>query len=329
MTPIAPHVAAFLRERLPKQRAASRHTCDAYAYALKLLFEYASERLEVAPSALVFEQLDADLLLGFLDHLERERGNTPSTRNARLAAIKSFLRFVEYREPALLDQIRRVVAIPAKRTNQKLVGYLVNDEVQALLDAPDPTTRIGIRDRAMIHLCYAAGLRVSELVELPLASVTLHAEPSVRVIGKGRRERTLPIWKSAADAVRAWAKVRGDVVAPTLFVNARGAPMTRAGFEYVLRKHVSAAAAKHPSLSAKTVTPHVLRHTCAMTILQAKGDIRKVSLWLGHADLKTTQVYLRADPTEKLDAVESIIPPTLRRGRYRAPDHLIAMLMDR
>lgn len=329
MTPIAPHVAAFLRERLPQQLAASQHTCDTYAYALKLFFEYASAQLKVAPSALVFEQLDADLLLGFLDHLERERGNGPSTRNARLAAIKSFLRFVEYREPALLDQIRRVMAIPAKRTDQKLVGYLASDEVQALLDAPDPTTRVGIRDRAMIHLCFAAGLRVSELVELPLASVTLHAEPSVRVLGKGRRERTLPIWKSAANDVRAWAKSRGDVVASTLFVNARGGPMTRAGFEYVLRKHVSAAAEKHPTLATKTVTPHVLRHTCAMTILQAKGDIRKVSLWLGHADVKTTQVYLRADPTEKLDAVESIIPPTLRRGRYRAPDHLIALLTDR
>jgi site-specific recombinase XerD len=322
-------VTAFLRERLPAHRAASEHTCNTYAYALKLLFEYASSRFKVAPSALSLEHIDAELVLGFLDHLERERGNGPSTRNARLAAIKSFLRFVEYREPALLDQIRRVMAIPAKRTDQKLVGYLTSDEVQALLEAPDPTTRLGIRDRAMIHLCFAAGLRVSELVQLPLSSVTLHTEPAVRVLGKGRKERTLPIWKPAADDVRAWVKVRGNVPATTIFVNARGGPMTRAGFEYVLRKHVTAAATKQPSLAAKKVAPHILRHTCAMTILQATGDIRKVALWLGHADMKTTQVYLRADPTEKLDAVESVLPPTLRRGRYRAPDKLIASLMAR
>ena len=329
MTPIAPHVAAFLRDHLPKQRAASQHTCDAYAYALKLLFEYASGRLKVAPSALALEQIDADLVLGFLEHLERDRGNGPTTRNARLAAIKSFLHFVEYREPVLLDQIRRVMAIPVKRTDQKLVGYLTADEVQAVLNAPDPSTRLGIRDRAMTHLCFAAGLRVTELVSLPLSAVTLHAEPAVRVVGKGRKERSLPLWKQAADDVRAWVKVRGDVVATTLFVTARGGPMTRAGFEYVLRKHASAAAASCPALAGRTVTPHVLRHTCAMTILQATGDIRKVSLWLGHADLKTTQVYLRADPTEKLGAVELILPPTLRRGRFRAPDKLIASLMAR
>ncbi|HJW74246.1 MAG TPA: tyrosine-type recombinase/integrase, partial [Thermoleophilia bacterium] len=296
MTAIAPHVTAFLRERLPKQRAASQHTCDTYAYALKLLFEYAGGRLKLTPSSLAVEQLDATLILGFLDHLERDRGNSPSTRNARLAAIKSFMKFLEHRETALLDQVHRVMAIPAKRTDQKLVGYLTTTEVEAVLNVPSPETRIGLRDRAMIHLCYGAGLRVTELVTLPLAAVTLHAEPAVRVIGKGRRERCLPLWKQVVADVRAWVKVRGDVPASELFVNARGGPMTRAGFEYVLHQHVAAAAAGCPSLIAKSVTPHVLRHTCAMTILQATGDLRKVSLWLGHADMKTTQIYLRADP---------------------------------
>lgn len=327
MTLIAPHVTAFLRERLPRHQAASQHTCDTYAYGLKLLFEFASRQLKVTPSALALEQIDADLVLGFLDHLERDRGNSASTRNARLAAIKSFMRFVEYREPALLDQVHRIMAIPAKRTDQKLVGYLATDELEAILNAPSPTTRLGIRDRAMIHLCLAAGLRVTELVTLPLTALTLHAEAAVRVVGKGRKERCLPLWKSVADDARAWLKVRGEVAAAELFVNARGGPMTRAGFEYVLRKHVSAASEGCPSLSAKAVTPHVLRHTCAMTILQATGDLRKVSLWLGHADMKTTQVYLRADPTDKLAAVDSITPPTLRRGRFRPPDKLIASLM--
>jgi site-specific recombinase XerD len=178
----------------------------------------------------------------------------------------------------------------------------------------------------MVHLCFAAGLRVSELVTLPLADVQLHAEPSVKVMGKGRRERSLPIWKPAAADVRAWVRVRGDVAATELFVSARGEPMSRAGFEYVLEKHARAASIKCPSLKAKHISPHVLRHSCAITLLQATGDLRKVSLWLGHADMRTTQIYVDADPSEKLTTVESIIPPSLRQGRFKAPDKLIALL---
>ncbi len=326
MTPIAPHVTAFLRDRLPKERAASQHTCDTYAFALKLLLEYASARFRVSPSSLSIEQLDAPLVLDFLNHLEEQRGNSPSTRNARLAAIRSFMQFLGYRVPALLEQVRSILAIPIKRTDQKLLGFLRMAEVEALLNAPSPETWAGLRDRAMIHLCFAAGLRVSELVALPLAAVTLHAEPSVRVLGKGRRERCLPLWKQVAQDLRAWLKHRGVVPASELFVNARGGPMTRAGFEYILSKYVQAATSKCPSLRGKSVTPHVLRHTCAMTILQATGDVRKVSLWLGHADLKTTQVYLRADPTERLETIECLIPPSLRKGRFRVPDKLIALL---
>jgi integrase/recombinase XerD len=329
MIPIAPHVTAFLRDRLPKEQAASPHTCDTYAFALKLLLEYASSRFRVAPSSLSIEQLDAPLVLDFLSHIEDQRGNGASTRNARLAAIKSFMRFLGYRVPALLEQVRCILAIPMKRTDQKLVGFLRMTEVESLLNAPSPGTWAGLRDRAMMHLCFAAGLRVSELVTLPLAAVTLHAEPMVRIVGKGRRERCLPLWKQVAQDLRAWVKRRGVVSASELFVNARGGPMTRAGFEYVLSKHVQTAASKCPSLGAKSVTPHVLRHTCAMTILQATGDVRKVSLWLGHADMKTTQVYLHADPTEKLEAIDSVIPPSLRRGRFRVPDKLIALLNHR
>jgi site-specific recombinase XerD len=329
MTPLAPQVTAFLRERLPLQRGASPHTCANYSYALKLLFEYASQRLGVRPSALTLEQLDAPLILEFLAHLEGARGNSGSTRNARLAAIKACMRFVEYREPALLDQVRRIRALPVKRTDQRLVGYLPTAEIQGLLNAPAPATYAGIRDRAMIHLCFAAGLRVSELVTLPLASVTLHSDPSARVLGKGRKERCLPLWKQTAADLRAWVRVRGQGPPPELFVNARGAPLTRAGFAYVLRKHARAAAPACPSLQAKRVTPHTLRHSCAMTILQATGDLRKVSLWLGHADMQTTQVYLRADPTEKLTTVGALALPALRRGRFRAPDKLIATLMGR
>jgi integrase/recombinase XerD len=326
MTPIAPHITAFLRERLPLQRGASPHTCTSYAYTFQLLFTYMSHRLHLRPSDLCLEHLDAPIVMDFLAYLEAARGNSPSTRNTRLAAITSFMRFVEYRVPAILEQSRRVLAIPTKKTALPLIRHLSMTEMQALLDAPDVHTRPGIRDRAMLHLCFAAGLRVSELLTLPLTAVTFHPTPAVRVLGKGRRERSLPLWTQVADDLRAWLGVRGDVKAPELFLSAQGRVMTREGFAYILRKYVRMAAHRCPSLTAKQVTPHVLRHTCAMMILQATGDLRKVSLWLGHADIQTTEAYLRADPTDKLEAIEAVSPPTLRRGRFTVPDKLIASL---
>ncbi len=326
MTPIAPHLTAFLRERLPLQRGASAHTCDSYAYAFQLLLQFASTRLRVTPSALCLEQLDAPLVMDFLQHLETTRHNSPRTRNARLVAIKTFMRFLEHRVPALLEQSRRILAIPAKRTDTRLISYLSLEEMQAVLNAPDLYHRAGIRDRAMLHLCFSAGLRVSELVGLPLHALEWQPSPQVRIHGKGRRERLLPLWKQTAADLRAWLAVRGQPQTLELFVNAREQPMTRAGFEYVLRKHVTAAAAQCPSLRTKHVSPHVLRHTAAMVVLQATGDIRKVSLWLGHTDIQTTEAYLRADPTEKLDVMHAVVPPTLKRGQFRAPDKLIASL---
>jgi integrase/recombinase XerD len=326
MTPIAPHMSAFLRERLPLQRGASDHTCDSYAYAFQLLFQFASKRLQTTPSALALEQIDAPLIMEFLYSLETERHNSPRTRNARLVAIKSFMRFIEYRVPALLEHSRRILAIPAKKTDTRLVHYLSIEEMQSLLNVPDLQRRDGIRDRAMLHLCFAAGLRVSELVSLPLQALAFYPTPSVRIHGKGRKERILPLWKATAADMRDWLAVRGDTPALELFVNARGLPMTRSGFEYILQKHVKTAAQACASLQKKGVSPHVLRHTSAMLVLQATGDIRKVALWLGHEDIQTTEVYLRADPTEKLEALEAVVPPTLKRGEFRVPDKLIAML---
>ncbi len=331
MTPVAPHITDFLRERLPLQRGASEHTCESYAYAFQLLFQFASDRLGVTPSALCVEQLDAPLVMDFLQYLETERHNSPRTRNLRLVAIKSFMRFLEYREPSLLEQSRRIFAIPAKRTDSRLISYLSYlslEEMQAVLDAPNLQRRDGIRDRAMLHLCFAAGLRVSELVNLSLSAVAFEPSPTVHIQGKGRRERLLPLWKQTGIDLRAWLAVRGQPRSPELFVNARNQTMTRWGFEYVLRKHGQVAAEQCPSLKAKRLSPHVLRHTAAMLVLQATGDIRKVSLWLGHADIQTTEAYLRADPTEKLDAMGTMVPPTLKRGQFRAPDKLIASLRD-
>jgi site-specific recombinase XerD len=178
----------------------------------------------------------------------------------------------------------------------------------------------------MLHVAFAAGLRVSELVGLRVDDVMLQPQPAVHVIGKGRRERTLPLWKVTAKALRAWLALRGDAACPELFLNARGAPLTRDGFEYILAKYVAVAAASVPSIHKKRVSPHVLRHSCAMHTLQATHDIRKVALWLGHASVQTSEIYVRADPTEKLEAIDAVLPPKLRRGRFRAPDKLLASL---
>jgi integrase/recombinase XerD len=325
MTSLAPHMEAFLREHLVRHRGASQHTCDSYAYSFQALFEFAARKLKTAPVALMLEQLDAPLISAFLEHLETSRRNSAETRNIRLAAIRSFFRFLQHREPAAVEQVRRVLAIPFKKTDTRLVSHLVQEEMQALLDAPDPSTRAGVRDRAMLHLAVCAGLRVSELTSLRIDDVAPQSA-SIHIIGKGRRERALPLWKTTAAALRAWLAIRGPIASPELFVNARGEPFSRWGVAYILRRHAKTANRKCSTLHGKRVSPHVLRHTCAMVVLQATQDIRKVSLWLGHSSLTTTEVYVRADPTEKLEAIEAIVPPSLRKGKFRPPDKLLALL---
>lgn len=326
MTALAPHVTAFFQDRLTVERDASPNTVDSYAYAFKLLLNYASTRLKVAPSRLELEQIDACLVADFLKDLETTRSNAASSRNVRLAAIKSFMHFMEYRVPSALEQIQCVLAIPMKKTDTRLVRHLTTEEIQALLDAPDPIDWAGIRDRAMLHLCFAAGLRVSELTALRLEDLSLQPNANIRVHGKGRRERSLPLWKQTVAALRAWLSVRGTVAVPELFLNARREPMTRAGFEYILEKHVRTATKRCPSLVEKRISPHVLRHSCALTVLEATKDLRKVSLWLGHANMQTTEMYTRADPSIKLEALDAVTAPKLRSGRFRASDELIASL---
>ena len=327
MTPIAPYITAFLREHLPMERQASQHTCDTYAYAFQLLFEFAAKRLDVRPSDLAVEQLDAQLVLAFLEHIQENRGNSSRTRNARLAAIKSFMAYLEHRIPGALDQVRLMLAIPSQRTDTRLVRHLNVADCQALLAAPDPGTRLGIRDRAMLYLAVTGGLRASELVGLRMDDLTFDARRvSIHVRGKGRRERIIMLWQTVADSLRSWLAVRGNPSAPEVFLNARSQPMTRAGFEYVVKKHMADAAVRDAALAGKRVSPNVLRHTCAMNTLQATGDIRKVALWLGHASTQTTEIYLQADPSQKLEALNSMVPPMLRPGTFKPSDKLIAML---
>jgi integrase/recombinase XerD len=207
-TPIAPHITTFFEQRLPKERGASENTSNSYAYAFQLLLTFASKRFRVAPSQLAVEQIDAPLVLDFLNDLETTRGNGPSSRNIRLAAIRSFMHFLEYRVPSAIEQIRRILAIPVKKTESKLVPRLAAREMQAVLDAPEPTGWKGIRDRAMLHLCYAGALRVSELIGVRLNDLQFQPQPSILIHGKGRRERCLPLWKTTTAALRAWLAVR-------------------------------------------------------------------------------------------------------------------------
>jgi integrase/recombinase XerD len=253
MTPIAPFINSFLREHMPIEQGCSPHTCETYAHAFRLLFIFATWRLEIRPSQICLEQIDAALILNFLAHIEEERGNCVTTRNGRLAAVKAFIRYVEFRVLSALAQARQIRAIPTKRHDQALVRHLTMEEVRAILNAPNLTTRLGIRDRTMLHLCFAAGLRVSELVGLLLENLSLQRMPSIRVLGKGRKERCLPLWKETAADLHAWLTVRGKLPAPELFVSAESAAMTRAGFEYVLNKHVCTASSSCPSLKTELI----------------------------------------------------------------------------
>lgn len=326
MTPLARHPSSFLREHLPRDRGASPHTVDAYAQGLSLLLRFAARRYATAPSRLALEPIDAPLILALLEDTEGSGGASVRTRNARLAAIKAFFRFLEYRTPAALDQARQIQAIPHKKADEARVAWLTRSEIHALLNAPDPRRRDGVRDRAMLQLTHACGLRVSELIGLALADYDRRDPASIKVSGKGRRERNLPLWKETRRCLDNWIRLRDPAGDPALFHNRGGRTMTRAGFEYILARHVAAATRTEPAITEKRVTPHVLRHSCAMHTLQATGDVRKVSLWLGHASIQSTEIYLRADPTEKLEMIAGVSMPKLKPGRFRPPDKLLAML---
>ena len=328
MTPLATHLGAFLREYLPRDRRASPRTVESYAYAFQVLACFAADRLGVRPCNLVVEHLTAPLVLAFLDALQRERGNSVRTRNARLAAIKSFFRYLEYRVPACLDIARQIHAIPPKRGDLPLIDYLDRDEVQSLLDAPDIGTRAGVRDRAMLHLTYAAGLRVSEATGLLCTDLDA-ALDTVLVRGKGRRERRLPLWKQTRAVLRDWLAVRPAGPSEHLFLNSRGFAMSRHGFAHRLVQHAETARRRTPSMVGKRVSPHVLRHSCAVHTLEATGDIRKVSLWLGHASIQSTEAYLRVDPFEKLEILAARLPPSIVKGSFNdATDRLLAVLAE-
>lgn len=328
MTSLATHLPSFLQKHLPNDRGVSPRTIKSYSDTFVLLLRYASERLSRRPTDLQVEDLRSKLILEFLESREA-KGNSVSTRNLRLAAIKSFFRYIEFEAPDCLEIAASVRAIPSKKTSTRLVDYLDRDEIDALLRAPNPRSLMGSRDRAMLHVAYACGLRVSELISIELSDFSDRMLSTIHIVGKGRAERVLPLWKTTRTALQAWMDVRPAAPTNRLFLNAKREPLTRDGFAYILDKHIDEAAKNCHSLELKHVTPHVLRHSCAMHILASTGDIRKVALWLGHASIKSTEIYLRADPMEKLQILDAHSPAPLRRGRFKpVDDTLLQMLED-
>jgi integrase/recombinase XerD len=326
MSLLAPTLQAFFSDRLAGQKQASAHTIAAYRDTIRLLLAFAAEHTGKAPSDLDIDDLGAPLIGAFLAHLEHERGNTTRTRNARLAAIRSLFRYAALRHPEHAATIQRVLAIPTKRHDQALVTFLTDLELHALLAAPDPATWIGRRDHALILLAAQTGLRASELAGLTCGDLRLGTGAHVSCLGKGRKQRITPLTKQTIAVMRAWTRERDGRPNDPLFATSTGRPLTRDALERRLTKHAAAAAATCPSLAAKTVTPHVLRHTAAMRLLHAGVDTTVIALWLGHEQIQTTQIYLHADLAIKQKALDRTTPPEVKPGRYQPSDRLLAFL---
>lgn len=326
MSALAPTMQAFFTERLVGERHASPHTIAAYRDTLKLLLAFASKRLRRQPCKLDIGDLDAPLIAAFLDHLEHERGNSVRTRNARLAAIHSLFRYAALRHPEHLQDIERVLAIPPKRSDRATVTFLEEHEIDTLLAAPDRTTWTGRRDHAMLLVAIQTGLRASELTGLDCGDVHLATGAHLSCRGKGRKQRITPLTQTTVAVLRVWLAERNGQGDQPLFPTSRGRRLSRDGLERRLTKHVSAAARGCPPLREKTITPHTLRHTAAMQLLQAGVDTTVIALWLGHERVDTTQIYLHADLALKERALARTRPPDARPGRYRPPDTLLAFL---
>jgi site-specific recombinase XerD len=323
-----PLLQRFFTERLMQQRRASPHTIASYRDTFRLLLRFAQTRLGTPPTQLAFEQIDAPLIATFLDDLENGRKIAARSRNLRLTAIRSFFRYAAFEAPAHAEQIQRVLAIPSQRFTPTQVGFLTRVEVKALLAAPDLHTWSGRRDHALLLLAVQAGLRLSELTNVRRESVVLGAGAHVCVLGKGRKERATPLTQQTAAVLKAWLQEIPANADAIVFPNARGTRLSADGVQYLLAKQVAVAAQNCPSLADKRVTPHVLRHTTAMELLQAGVDRAVIALWLGHESVETTQIYLDANLAIKEQALARTTPPDATPGRFRPDDQLLAFLME-
>jgi integrase/recombinase XerD len=327
MTTLAPTIEAWFTERLLTQRQASQRTVTAYRDTWRMLLAFAQERTGKTPSQLDVGDVDASLVGAFLTHLEAERHNSARTRNTRLAAIRSLFHYAALRHPEHAQLIQRVLAIPTKRHDRSDVSYLQPEEVDALLASPDRTTWLGRRDHALLVLAVQTGLRVSELVHLNCGDIVLGSGAHVRCSGKGRKQRATPLTAHTVAVIREWIKERAASPDDPLFATTRGGNLSTDAVQWLVAKYATAATKRCPSLGAKAVTPHVLRHSCAMNLLRSGVDVAVIALWLGHESTQTTSaVYLHADMTLKEQALARTAPPNTKPGRYRPPDPLLAFL---
>jgi len=326
MSVLAPSLQAFFTDRLIGQRCASPNTIGAYKTTFRLLLNFTSQRTKTTPSQLDIADLDSSLVTAFLEYLETDRRNGVATRNNRLAAIHSLFAYLALHHPEHAGTIQRVLAIPTKRNQRKLLTYLTELEADALLRACDQFTWTGRRDHALFALAIQTGLRISELVGLTCQDITLSTGANVHTIGKGRKERRTPLVPTTRNVLKLWLAERLGAPGDPLFPTTTGKHPSRDAIERRLAKTVARANSTCPSMQAKRVTMHTLRHTAAMRLLLAGNDITVIALWLGHEQTSTTNIYLHADMTQKQNAIDRVRPTTTSQGRYQAPDTLIAFL---
>lgn len=323
---VAPHLQAFFTDHLAQHKRASPQTVASCRDTFRLLLRFVQETQHIEPSALCLTDLDVPTILAFLDYLEQQRGNTVRSRNIRLSTIRSFFRFVALRDPQRVELVTRILAIPVKRQDKKLIGYLNREEMEALLATPDRSKWVGRRDHALLLTMYNSGARVSEMTTLKCDQVIFGASTFLQLHGKGRKERTIPLWSQTSRVLKDWFGELGEDRRQMAFPNARRQPLSRHGVNYLLQQATHTAMASCPSLRGKTVTPHVIRHSTAMALLQAGIDIATIALWLGHESIETTHVYLEADLELKERALQKLAPIDAQGTRYIAEDPLLLFL---
>lgn len=325
MSLIAPTLQSFFTDRLANQRQASPRTIASYRDSLRMLVTFVHDRTGKTPSALDWDDLATETICAFLDHLEADRGNSARTRNLRLTAIRSLFAYASLRHPEHAALIQRVLAIPAKRFDKPLVAFLTTAQIDALVDAPDLTRWEGRRDQALLLVAVQTGLRVSELTGLDCADITLGTGANVRCEGKGRKHRAVPLTANTQAALDAWLDERAGRRDEPAFPTRTGRRLSADAVERLVAKHAATAASRCPAFPAH-INPHMLRHSCAMTLLQAGVDTAVIALWMGHADIRYTQAYLHADMTIKQRALERTTPTSTTPGRYQPTDSLLAYL---
>jgi integrase/recombinase XerD len=321
-------VEAFFCKRLISQRRASPHTIASYRDTFRLLLAFAQKRINRSPSQLALKDINPSLVSDFLDHLEVTRTNTARTRNLRLTAIRSFFRFAELEAPEHGGVIQRILAIPNKRCQRPLIGFLTRAEIEALLAAVDCATWTGRRDYAFLLIAMQTGLRLSEITAVRREDVTLGSGAHIHCVGKGRKERDTPLTKLARGVLQAWMKEPWPIESAFVFPSLSGGRLSSDAVQDLVNKHVAAARLKTPSLVKKRVTPHVLRHTAAMELLQAGVDRSMIALWLGHESVETTQIYLNANLALKEEILSKTNPINVKPGRYRPSDRLLSFLSN-